>query len=432
MGRHGQMALVVSAGALAVFAVAGGCTGGSPGRAAKGSTRLSPSDFAAAAVHGEGLAPSGVPVLAVQEPEPESRPLGTGPMAASEGVINVAASAGPPKATGPVSPSGAPLLVDAKIGDINGKPVYASKFLSTRTEFFRAKAEELRQKGGRDWRQQWRTQARDHIRTGLETMIEQELLRAEAVASLTPEQRYGLFRLLDRVSDDLASKNRGSITAAAQSLGDQSVQDYVQEAEVTQLIGFQLQKSVHNRVNISWRDIKQWYETHPELYNKPPKARFRLVQISNRNTQAIEEFSSALEAGNVSFEELAKRPYNANSPQTGGLEEKVITGERASMEFYGNAELNKAAQSVEPGRTAGPIVYGSYTAWLHLERIVDESKSLYDEQILIEAGLKALKTQAERQKYIARLRSKATVTSTEEMTARLLAIAEDRYLPKEN
>jgi len=347
-------------------------------------------------------------------------------------VINVTASAGPPKASGPVSPSGEAVLVDSKIGDINGKPVYASKFLSTRSAFFRSKSEELRQKGGRDWRQQWRVVAEDHIRTGLNTMIEQELLRAEAMSTLTPDQRVGLFRILDRVSDDLASKSGGSLTAASQKLQDMTVQDYLQEAEVAQLVGFQLQKSVNSRVNVSWRDIKQWYETHPEEYNAPPKARFRLVQISKRNPEAIEAFTTALAEGKTPFEELAKQSVNANNPSEGGLEEKVLTGERGAMEFYGNAELNKAAQTVEVGKTVGPITYGNYAAWLHLEEIVDGYKALYDQQILIEAYLKALKTHTEKQKYIARLRSKATVTSTDEMTQRLLAVAENRYLPREN
>jgi len=425
MGRHGLIATVVSVGVLVALA---GC-GSSSGRVVKGSERLSPADFG-----GGGMSSSvpAAPSVAARISEPPERPVVTGPVAASEGVINVTASAGPPKASGPVSPSGEAVLVDSKIGDINGKPVYASKFLSTRSAFFRSKSEELRQKGGRDWRQQWRVVAEDHIRTGLNTMIEQELLRAEAMSTLTPDQRVGLFRILDRVSDDLASKSGGSLTAASQKLQDMTVQDYLQEAEVAQLVGFQLQKSVNSRVNVSWRDIKQWYETHPEEYNAPPKARFRLVQISKRNPEAIEAFTTALAEGKTPFEELAKQSVNANNPSEGGLEEKVLTGERGAMEFYGNAELNKAAQTVEVGKTVGPITYGNYAAWLHLEEIVDGYKALYDQQILIEAYLKALKTHTEKQKYIARLRSKATVTSTDEMTQRLLAVAENRYLPREN
>jgi hypothetical protein len=146
----------------------------------------------------------------------------------------------------------------------------------------------------------------------------------------------------------------------------------------------------------------------------------------------VEAFKQALADGKESFEELAKRPENANNAAEGGLEEKELSADRAAMEFYGNAELNKAAQAVEVGKTAGPIAIGSYTAWLHLDEIVDEHRSLYDEQIKIENGLKAIKGQIEKNRYMLRLRSKATITSVDEMAKRLLAIAEERYLPKEN
>jgi len=418
---------VVAAGLAAALA---GCGGGSGSPTVRGSRPLAPADFAGS---GEAVAVQPPPLQQANSPAAEPQlPVVTGPVAASEGVMNITARPGPPRSTTPVNASGSPVLVDAKIGDINGKPVFASRFLATRADLLRARAAELRQKGGPNWKNIWRQEVEADFKTGLNSLINDELLRAEAIANFTPEQRAGFLRFMETISEDLASKNRGSITAASQSLKDQTVQEYLREAEIKQLVGFQLQKSVINRVNVSWRDIRQWYDTHPELYNKPPKAKFRLVQISNRNPDAIEAFKQALAEGKQKFEELARNPANANKPEESGLEEKELTGERSAMEFYGNAELNKAAQTLEPGQTAGPIAFGSYTAWLHLEEIVKENRSLYDEQIRIETGLKAIKMQAEHQKYMQRLRSKATVTSVDEMAKRLLAIAEERYLPREN
>jgi len=240
---------------------------------------------------------------------------------------------------------------------------------------------------------------------------------------------------MESVSDRLASEKRGSTTAVARDLAmkNQTLQEYKREREVQELVLFQINKHVRNRVNVSWRDIKQAYEVqYAERYNKPLRAKFRLVQISNRNTAGVAEFAAALAEGKTSFAELATKPYNSNNAKTGGLEEKVLTGERATMNFYNHPELNKAAQTLEPGETAGPITLGDFTAWIHLETIIDERRSLYDEQINIETNLKAMKMQVEHQKYIARLRSKATVTSVKDMTLRLLEIAEERYLPREN
>lgn len=433
MGRHGAVIGVAGVGA-GLLALAAGCGGGSGGRVSHGTQALTPADFGGGGTTAVASGDSAEPAAPSQPLVETQKPVVTGPVAASEGVMNITAHAGPPRTAAPVSASGEPVLVDAKIGDINGKPVFASRFLSTRADLLRARATELRQKGGAGWKQQWRTDAEADFKTGLNAMINDELLRAEAIANFTPEQRAGFLRFMETISEDLASKNRGSLTAADASLGSKgtSVQEYLREAEIKQLVGFQLQRSVINRVNVSWRDIKQWYETHPELYNKPPRAQFRLVQISNRNAQAIEEFKQALADGKETFEALAKKPYNANNPAEGGLEEKELTADRATMEFYGNAELNKAARTLEPGGTAGPIAFGSYTAWLHLDGIVRENRTLYDEQIRIETGLKAIKMQTEHQKYMMRLRSKATVTSVDEMAKRLLVIAEERYLPREN
>ncbi len=361
-------------------------------------------------------------------------PLTTGPLAASEGILNVNAVAGEPER--PVGPApaavGKSVLVDAKIGDINGKPVYASKFLESRASKLKADAAEMSRKSP-NWKAEWRRMAREDFKTGLDSMIKDELLRAEAIANFTPEQRVGFFTFMQNVADRLASENRGSYSAASRNLEltkGQTMEQYLREQEVRELVSFQLMKNVRSRVNVSWRDIRQAYEMHYDDFNKPPRAQFRLVQIANRNKAAIAEFQEALAAGNESFESLAQKPFNANSAKTGGLEEKTISGNRASATFYNNPELNAAAQTIQPGETAGPFVIGDFTSWIHLDKIVTETLSLYDAQIAIENALKGGRTRIESDRYLARLRSKATVSSVDEMAARLLAIAEERYLPR--
>jgi parvulin-like peptidyl-prolyl isomerase len=426
--RTDVRAFMAVGGGLAALALAG-CGGGGAARA-KGTVPLAAGDFAGPAP--ERPAPG--LVLAADDAamrEPEPRPLAA-PAPVREAVIDV----GPPEEfTGEVPAArGGSVLVDAKIGDINGKPVYASKFLEARANKLRERAAELQRTRNANWRVQWRQEALRDFAVGLNSMIEDELLRAEAIANFSPEQRIGFFSFMQNVSDRLASENRGSASAASRTLEttkNQTLQEYLKEREVQELVNFQLSKHVRSRVNVSWRDIKQWYDTNYEQMNRPPLARFRLVQVSNRNAAGLEEFTTGLAAG-TPFAELAGRAFNANNAKQGGLEEKLLSSERASMTFYNHPELNRAAQTLEVGQTAGPFQLGDFTAWIHLEEIVDQRRDLYDVQLPIENELRARKIQAEHQKYIARLRSKATVTSVEEMSRRLLQIAEERYLPREN
>lgn len=361
-------------------------------------------------------------------------PTVTGPLAASEGILNVNAVAGPPPAVDGPKPAaaGASVLVDAKVGEINGKPVYAGKFLESRASKLRADAVEMRRKNPRGWREEWRNSARSSFVGGLNGMIEDELLRAEALANFTPEQRAGFFNFMQTVSDRLASENRGSVSAAQQALQQkgQTMNDYLRDTEVRELVAVQLNRFVRDRVNVSWRDIKQRYEMLYNQLNEPPKARFRLVQISARTPEAVEAFAAGLAAGKP-FEELARLPSNANNAANGGLEEKAITADRATMTFYTNPELNLAAQTLKPGETAGPFKLGTFTSWIHLDDIVVKSRSLYDLQILLEREIRETKMQNEKRRYLMRLLSKSQVTSTRDMTERLLQIAEERYLPPE-
>jgi parvulin-like peptidyl-prolyl isomerase len=415
---------------------ASGC-GGSPGPA-KGTVALTPKDFAAPQDRpAPGLILAADDAADGSDAEPPSpAPLPPAPSPGPrEAVIQVQAPT-PPVFEGEVpAPLGGSVLVDAKIGDINGKPVYASKFLEPRANKLRERAAELRRSRNPAWRAQWRQEALRDFVVGLNSMIEDELLRAEAIANFTPEQRMGFFAWMQSVSDRLASENRGSVSAASRNIAltrNQTMQEYLREREVQELVMFQINKHVRSRVNVSWRDIKQWYDTHyEELFNRPPIARFRLVQISNRNRAGLEEFTRELGAG-TPFTELATRSFNANNAAEGGLEEKKLTGERSSMTFYNHPELNRAAQTLEVGQYAGPIALGDFTAWIYLEDILDQRRDLYDVQLVIENELRAAKMRTEHQKYIARLRSKATVTSVEEMARRLLEIAEERYLPRED
>jgi len=227
------------------------------------------------------------------------------------------------------------------------------------------------------------------------------------------------------------SENLGSREAASQSIEETqgvSLDEYLREEEQRQLITFQINEKIRKRVSVSRRDVELEYARYYDTFNPPPKAIFRLVQIPADRAEDIAEFERQLAQG-TPFAQIAGQRFNRYKPDTGGQEDRVYKGERSAAEFFGNADLNAAARTIGEGQTVGPITLGSSLAWLHLEGIESKSIGLYDAQILIENALRTTREREAKDRYINRLRARASITDTAEMTARLLTIAEARFYP---
>lgn len=409
-------------------------------------------------------------VLIPVENQPPVRPITpdriTGPFAASGGILDITAVPGRPSdaatlstltektiddssdaASGSVTAavvstttSSVPLavttsnndqaqavMIDVKVGDINGKPLFAN-------EFFEPFADRLRAEAARMRRDQWRVSTRQQIQTKIDELIEAELLRAEALEALEPEQKAGFFAFMRQVQDRIESQNMGSREAANERLmatEGRSLDAYMREEERRQLVDIQVREKIQKRVSVPWRDIRQEYDRFYETFNPPPRLFYRLIQIPKGNSEQLAEFQRLRDAG-TAFEAIASnKDVNRYKPDTGGLEERQLKGERAQASLFGNALLNKAAQTMAVGDVSEPIAVGDNIAYLYLEKIDQQSKSLYEAQVLIENVLRESRTKTARAKYINRLRERASISDTGDMTRQLLTIAESRYWPAE-
>lgn len=382
------------------------------------------------------LAPSEFALLstdAVIEPDPSTIPPPgevTGPISASEGILDVKAIPGPPPvARVEASPVEGAALVEATVGSINGKPIYASAFLEELSGTLTAKGEELvtRPRG----RELWRQAAAAEIRGKLDRTIEDELLRAEAMGNLAPEQRQGFFAFMQSLQREELSKSGGSMEAARRRVAETeslSLDQYLRQREQQALIRSELQRKVRRGVNVTWRDIKLEYDRTWANWNPDPLAVFRMVQIPASSAEDLQAFQTRLSAGEP-FATLAALPLNRNDSAKGGERSVRFTGPQAEANFFANADLNTAARTLAPGQTAGPIALGQISAWLHLDRIEQTSVGLYEAQRKISDELFEAQVREEVMRYIGRLRERANMTSVEEMVARLLVVAEERYYP---
>lgn len=320
------------------------------------------------------------------------------------------------------APVEAPVLVESKIGDVNGKPIYASSFLEPLADRLRAEAAQMPA-------DRWAPFARDQIERRLEEIITDELLRAEALSRLTPEQKQGFRAFLDALNKERISQAGGSRALAGRRLSEKegiSEDEFIRRREQEALIRNTLIREINTRVNISWRDIWQRYRRDWNLYNPPPSATLRLIRIPTADTAGIQAVNDAL-AANTPFDEVAMSSATNYKPEQGGLDQIPLEGSYEQTTFYGSSVLNEKARSLERGQWTGPFEMGTQTAWLKLEDITTESVSIYDAQLAINDQLLRERRNEELKRFLDRLERRASFTSLADMRERLFQIAQTRY-----
>ena len=316
-------------------------------------------------------------------------------------------------------------LLDAKIGDVNGKPIFTNSF-------FEPIEDRLLTEASRLSGDQWLRSAHKLILNRLNGIITDELLRSEALTSLTPNQRVGLQAFLSNFRNDLLSKNLGSSQLASRRIQQEqgvTLDQALQQKEIDTLVQLTLIQEVNKRVNVSWRDIKQRYEHDIDKYSPPPTAIFYVVRAFSDNAEKIATIQTKIDAGE-NFVAIAASKLNNYNTETQGLHSVVIEESFETTNFFGPDALNEQTQQLSMGQVAGPINLSSTVYWVKLIEIKQDSVSLYDAQLQIQRDLTYERRTKARNDYLARLIERAKVSSRDEVLMRLLEIAEERYGPQ--
>lgn len=337
-------------------------------------------------------------------------------------------------------PIEAPQLLDAKVGDINGRPVFVSGFLSPIEGRLRAEAQRLD-------REPWMREAAGIIQQEMRALITDELLKAEALSRLSVDQKAGLRRFLDDVRQNLLSQNRGSQQLAEERLRREqglSQEEFLRQRQDRTLVRFTLQEEIQDRITVSWRDILQRYARDDTKYNPDPVAKYFIVRVdapeemsddeaqggeqTEATPSAFDEVTRRIAAGEP-FADLAASDLNTWTITEGGVLETAFSGSLSEAEPFEVDELNGPASALSVGETTAPIPFGSSIIWIHLDAIEENSTSLYDAQLAISQQIRNERTSVELERYIDRLLGRASVSDVEDMMVRLLDIAAERYGP---
>jgi hypothetical protein len=417
---------------------AGGCSSGIMG---KSETPLSTRDFKSSAPAPTTSGDPSTPPTAPATPAVASAPTTpaqpamptTTPAAASDNLRDVAVLAGSPSgdvALPSAQASGKPVTIDMLVGQINGKPVYADEFLTPLDGKLNALLSEAR--NGRDWQDK----AAKEIAGQLQQRVQDELLLAEARASLSTEEKRGLISFLTRLRENLASLSQGSAVAADENLrsSDNSSLDSKAKTERDKiLLRTLVARNIEPRVNVSWRDIQRQYDRDYTVYNPAPIAYLRLVECKASDTTARSTIEQMIAAGE-DFAKVGASKANAfNRSEAGMLDPQKLDKSMTETTFFGDKALNAAAQKLSPGQIAGPIEYKPgrepLVAWIKFEKLeTPPGRSLEEAQLDVSTGLQKEKFQAELNRYYSRLVEQGSKTSLTDMLENLVLIASERYL----
>ncbi len=355
------------------------------------------------------------------------------PQQASEGLTNVIARAGTPELqVVDVTPIGEPVYIDGKLGDVNGKPIFASVFLDTGSATVEPVGRRLAEAAKQRPLNSWRVYARDEIRKRVGLFVRDEVLRAEALSTLSDEQKVGFVNWIEKLQRDAQRKSGASQAVTERTLMQTegiTLDEWKRREQDRQLIQLQLQERVGKRIQVSGRDIEQRYEQRADVYNRPPLASFRQIVVPGNKPEQIEEVTKRLAAGE-SFETLAKSELNISKRDTGGLEERELATARAEGNFFANQQLNNAARTMKEGEVFGPVDVSAGKAWIYLEKIENRNVDLYRAQLSIEQQLQSERFNKGLDRYFAKLESRVSKTSAEEIVDQLLTLAEKRYFVK--
>ncbi|MFG0244793.1 MAG: hypothetical protein ACF8MF_01910 [Phycisphaerales bacterium JB052] len=316
-------------------------------------------------------------------------------------------------------------LLDAKVGDVNGKPIFTSSFFAPIEARLLAEAQQLPLND-------WRGSAGRIIAQRLDGIIADELLRAEALASLTPTQRVGLQAFLSGFRNNLLSENLGSSQLAERRIQERegiTLDEALRQKEVDTLVQLTLYREINRRVNVSWRDIKQRYERDIDQFSPPPTAVLLVIRAFKDETEKVEQIKDALASGQ-DFADIAAGPLNNYNTDQSGQQRILIDGSFEETQFFGPEALNEATRGLQLGDSVGPIELGSSVYWIKLSDMEQETISLYDAQLKIQRELTAQRREEAKQQYFDRLQERARVSTRDQVLVRLFEIADKRYAPK--
>ena len=354
---------------------------------------------------------------------------------------------------------GIPLTIEALVGQVNGRPIYANKVLDPVADQIEAASKKLS-----------RTEFADEIRSALYAehkrmgtsirggrmyeLVITDLLLSEAVSGMSKEQSYGLLSIVGQMRSDLTSSQGGSETRMRDIIEQQSgiTLDKFLELQRDQiLIDALYRQKIWPKVNVTWRDIQREFEQvtlgDELLFVEEDEERTQNVLMglkqgiplgniqSARGTvtlgmirfkqddAVVKEIRSAFAEG-ISFSEVAVKFDIAD----GGKWETFQMGLGGIEDIEVGPAIKSRLKGIGVNDYVAPFELGTSIVWISVLE-VKQPISLYNRrvQIALQNALRWIQFNREKDRYVESLWGEGSLDEVKSMADRVTNIAVRRY-----
>lgn len=315
--------------------------------------------------------------------------------------------------------------IESLVGQINGRPVYAEKFMTSIEDRILRIVEENSPAAA----QQMITKL---IQERFQQYINNELIISEAEGMLSPEMQAGIFAWIQSLQEQTVAGNGGNRTSASQSIEDQfgmNMEQYMKEKRDEALAIDLLRRRVEPRTIVSWRDVERQYSMLEKEFNPEPRITIGRIRLQVSDELEIQNVQDRIKRGET-FAQIAtalKVPDGGNWQQYPLPKNGVAGLELAD-------DIKKMLLAVETGQVTEELRKGSTVTWYCVTNVQQQATRSIFESLLqrsIRRGLKEQRGVFERNRYLASLRDRWVTNDIDQMTKRLIVVALERYLPKE-
>lgn len=313
--------------------------------------------------------------------------------------------------------------IDAMVGQVNGRPVYANEI------FKMIGVEQLTRLGEQRPRPEFRAELQKLITNTLRSHVTDSLIYADADRNLSKQERSGILVLLERQRQTLISEWGGGVPKLAnekmqRELGyglEQELEYFRQRVMVSKY----RRERIQPKVIVTRREIERYYEDNKDQYQKYPTVTLRLILI--RDEAKVKGAVEALKGGE-DFEAVAKE-YSDYKASSGGLRDPdELKSPLSSYNELAWEPVNMAVRDLKEGEYAGPIETDSGTVLVKVEELDEvEQKPMKAIYKQIERELYGSKFNYESRKYLANLLRKGNFSPIDEMVNSLVEVGMSRF-----
>jgi hypothetical protein len=316
----------------------------------------------------------------------------------------------------------APVIVEALVGQVNGRPIFANEILEPIADQLLILSEEVQFDVSA-----FKNVAKMHIASQMQAVVKSELLVSEAKAGMTIEEKQGIFAYLQRVREDMASTEGGSQSAVTRKLLDeegQTVDEYLDYKQQQVLIEQLLREKVSPHIQITWRDVMREWEKNKSSFNTAGEVILGMIRVSSDEDIAIvtESFDR-----HDSFASVAAAMGISN----GGIWETFEIGEGGLAEIDVSDSILPSIVDLKKGEIAGPVEIGSARCWFTVIELTEPKiGSVWDPdtQMRLRDYLFGVQSMIEENRFLERILAEGSYDEFNSMVDRILYVAVTRYM----